>query len=79
MTTEARTIQVQAYRCPDGKPTCSTERGGEYGGQSCPMRSSRNWGVLPDLTQFCAWTNADLQRDSAGYLRPCDGCLVWGG
>lgn len=83
MITETRTIEVQAYRDPDGAPTCCAD----WTTARCRFITLRKFG----LVDVCACTGEDLQRLPAGagyddpvedpwnhYVRPVAGCPIWG-
>ena len=71
--TETRTIEVKAYRCPSGQPTCSLDVNTN---QVCEFCWSRHFGQV----QYCVIRATDIERDDGGtgWLRPVDGCPVWG-
>lgn len=70
--TETRTIEVKAYRCPEDKPTCAAM----WPDQVCRFMLARHFG----LVECCGAVGADIARDNGhhGWLRPVDGCPVWG-
>jgi len=74
MTTETRTITVQAYRDEDGQPTCAgrTEEAG-----CCRFVGVTGAGSRP----FCLSSIDSLLRRSggSGSLIPAEGCPVWSG
>jgi len=70
MTTEIRTIEVKAYRCRDGEPTCSNQNKCQH----LAFRSS-----CADFTCDATGQKVERDMDRLGYLRPVDGCPVWKG
>lgn len=70
---EIRTIEIKAYRSPDGKPTCVSDFNLN---EICDYISYGNYG-----TKFCCmFSTANLEREGElGYLRPHAYCPVWKG
>ena len=74
MTTETRTITVQAYRDEDGQPTCAADF---QQGHVCRFLGSRKFGTQ----DTCLAKNNDVFRRVSGppygFLVPVVGCPVW--
>ncbi len=74
MTTETRTITVQAYRDEDGQPTCAADF---QQGHVCRFLGSRKFGTQ----DTCLAKNTDVFRRFSGppygFLVPVVGCPVW--
>lgn len=68
---EKRSIVVDAFRDPQGVPTCCKDWNSAY----CRFLQTRSLG----LTEVCGATGRDINRDSdgVGYLRPVAQCPVW--
>jgi len=82
-TTERRTIQVDAYRSPDGRPACAVDLST---GRACPFLRVTGMCGTKDccaVVLTSGWKGdglpATLSRDKegTGYLRPVAGCPVW--
>ena len=71
--TETRTIEVKAYRSPDSAPTCASDF---TRGEFCCFMRTQHFG----MTDVCGITGEVIDRDNdgRGWLRPVDGCIVWG-
>jgi hypothetical protein len=71
--TETRTIEVKAYRCTDGEPVCALDFKAR---KVCQFMRTRHFGTV----ETCGMTGTDIERDDHGngWLRPVDGCPVWG-
>lgn len=72
MTTEIRTIKIEAYRDPDGRPTCLSDFQEK---SMCQFLRFQRFGTLCNCAAACG----DVHRDDSGFLRPVEGCPVWGG
>ena len=74
MTTETRTIHVQAYRDKDGNPTCAADF---PQGHVCQFLGVRKFGTQ----DTCLAKNTDVFRRVSwplyGFLVPVEGCPVW--
>lgn len=68
---ETKTITVEVFRDPDGKPTCSLV----WGHQSCQWVGSRAMG----MKEICLLTGIDLRRvpNGVGFLQPVHSCPLW--
>lgn len=74
MTTETRTITVQAYRDKDGNPTCAADF---IAGSVCRFYGTTGIG----FGEVCLATTKQIQRrdiDSWSTI-PVEGCPVWSG
>ena len=72
--TETRTIEVKAYRCKqENMPTCARDFNR---GEVCQFMHTHRLGTL----DVCGVTGDVIDRDQGGdgWLRPVDGCIVWG-
>ena len=71
-----KTIKIQAYQTPDGKPTCSVDF---LGGQFCQFIMKRRFGT--EYVCGALSENLDSYFDpSLGdytYLKPGKACPVW--
>lgn len=68
---ETVAIQVQRYRCQDGKPTCCRDHGA---GETCRFLGSRIFGTM----EVCMLgANRDLGPRGTGYCRPDAACEIW--
>jgi hypothetical protein len=74
-TKETRAIEVQAYRDPEGRPTCAACFRTR---QVCVFYRTRKMGLVEE----CALDeHRRLERrgkDGLGFLKPGKRCLVWG-
>lgn len=70
MTT--RTIKIAAYTDPAGVPVCARDF---KQGHVCKFLRARHFGTV----EICGVTGLDVYRDDGkGWIRPSDGCIVWG-
>ena len=71
--TETRAIKVKAYRSPDATPTCARDFNRK---EFCCFMRTKHFGTV----DVCEITGDVIERDQAGtgWLRPVDGCIVWG-
>lgn len=66
---ETKTITVEVFRDPDGKPTCSSDH---KTGKCCGLMLTRKYGSI----DFCGWTGEDIEREG-GFTRPHSLCPIW--
>lgn len=66
-----KTIQVETYTTPDGRPTCGVDA---MNNKFCMFYRVRNFGTQG----VCAVTSEDVfyYEDGIGYQKPCKGCIV---
>jgi len=72
-TPETRTLEVPVFRSPDGRPTCSVLTVQD---KTCRFLRFHKLGTVA----ICGLALDHVHRDGdgLGYLRPCEGCPLWG-
>ncbi len=79
MSNTTKTIKIQAYQTPDGKPTCSADF---PSGQFCQFLMTRKFG----MEHVCGVANERLERyfdanlgehGEYTYLKPAKACPLW--
>ena len=79
MSNTTKTIKIQTYQTPDGKPTCSVDF---LGGQFCQFIMTRRFGteyVCGALSKSLdSYFDPSLGEDGEyTYLKPAKACPVW--
>jgi len=72
MTAELRTVEILAYRTPEGLPTCASN----FPSRSmCEFLQTRRFGTV----EVCGAHNVELERypEPETYLKPHGLCPVW--
>jgi hypothetical protein len=69
---ETKTIKVEAYRDPEGRPTCAVNF---CEGKYCKFYETASFGTV----EVCAFDNEiELSRyEGKGYLIPSKKCPIW--
>jgi len=66
MTQTYKTITIQTFRDPEGKPTCRSNEG------TCKLLKTAKWGTVA----ICGWDQYEILQYTEGFqfLKPNDSC-----
>lgn len=70
---EFKTIKIEAFRTPSGRPTCAVD---VPAGKVCRFLGTRRFGLV-DFCMLGAQVDLDRGLEGEGYTIPHDECEVW--